>query len=403
MRDRVQEYDVAIIGAGVAGASLGAVLARQGLRAALIDPRPPHQRDFRAEKLTPAQWERLGLLGLQAAARPALTEEPRVWVARRGRVIEKRASGNRNFRYPELVLALRSAARAGTGLDFFPERVAELTVGDDGQTIVLGDGRRLTARLAAIATGVGDALPRSLGFRRRLIFASHSLSAGFDIAPQGERRFAFPALTYFGEKPADRLAYLSLFPIGGAMRANLFLYRGPEDPWLATMLSTPEIALPRLMPGLNAVLGAFRVASPVAQRPADLFRMENCRRPGVVLIGDAFAAACPASGSGLDKVFSDVARLNAHLPGWLATPGIAAEKIAAFYADPQKIAVDAQSLKRSRDLREMTIHPGLPWRLRRDLGFIAQSARGKMREVLPLAEGAASIKRGFSSLNLTNS
>jgi hypothetical protein len=98
-----------------------------------------------------------------------------------------------------------------------------------------------------------------------------------------------------------------------------------------------------------------------------------------VLIGDSFGTACPASGSGLDKVFSDVARLSDHAPGWFATPGMGAEKISAFYDDPQKIAVNADSLARSRTLREMSTQAALPWRLRRDLRFYAQSARGIFR------------------------
>ena len=73
---------------------------------------------------------------------------------------------------------------------------------------------------------------------------------------------------------------------------------------------------------------------------------------------------------------------------------MATEKIAAFYADPLKIAADAQSLSRSRNLREMTTQPGLPWRLRRDLGFVAQAARGQLRALLP-----GHVIGGASALN----
>ena len=61
------------------------------------------------------------------------------------------------------------------------------------------------------------------------------------------------------------------------------------------------------------------------------------RQAGVVLVGDAFATSCPAAGTGTGKVFTDVERLcNVHIPRWLATPGMGADKIAAFYDDPVK-------------------------------------------------------------------
>ncbi len=390
---RADDFEVAIIGAGAAGAALGAVLARQGCKTALIDPREPHDRDFRAEKLTAAQWAQVGRLGLQADCRTVMTPEPVVWVARRGRLIEKRASGNLNFRYPSLVAALRRAAMAESALEFVPQRVCELAVAEDRQQIRLGDGRVLFARLAVISTGVGGFLPKSLDFRRKLVFAGHSVSVGFDLAPAGRQKFDFPALTYFGEKPSDALAYLSLFPIDEAMRGNLFVYRPASDPLLDALQRTPDAALSQLLPGLSRIIGLSAVQDAVSLRPVDLYRMENVRRPGIVLVGDAFGTACPASGSGLDKVFSDIVRLNSHLPSWLASPGMAADKIAAFYADPQKIAADASSLSRSRALRDMSTQPGLHWRLRRDLRFITQTARGKLRALLPvpaaqMADGA---------------
>ena len=61
-------------------------------------------------------------------------------------------------------------------------------------------------------------------------------------------------------------------------------------------------------------------------RPARSGR--SYRQPGVVLVGDAFAATCPVTGTGTDKVFTDIAQLcNVHIPAWLATEGMDADKI----------------------------------------------------------------------------
>lgn len=389
MAGRNADCDVAIVGAGAAGASLALVLARQGVKTALIDPRPPREHDFRAEKLTPAQSDMVSRLGLEPVLRPVMTFEPEVWIARRGRLVEKQPSGNFNYRYPDLIRALRDAVDAEAPIDFFRERAANIAASGDRQEIVLGDGRLVAARLAVLATGVGAGFGQNLGFRPKLIFARHSVSVGFDIAPAGRPRFDFPALTYYSDKSSHLFAYLSLFPIDAAMRGNLFVYRPADDPWLERMENSPEQALRDIMPGLARLTGDFTIPEAPAFRPVDLYRMENVDRPGVVLIGDSFGTACPASGSGLDKVFSDVLRLAAHLPAWLETPGMGAEKIARFYADPEKRAADASSLSRSRGVREMSIAPGLRWRLRRDASFLAQSARGGLRAALPFRKSPA--------------
>jgi hypothetical protein len=60
---------------------------------------------------------------------------------------------------------------------------------------------------------------------REVMSECHSISIGFDIAPVGRNRFDFSALTYHAERVSDRVAFLTLFPIGSAMRANLFVYR----------------------------------------------------------------------------------------------------------------------------------------------------------------------------------
>ncbi len=110
------------------------------------------------------------------------------------------------------------------------------------------------------------------------------------------RAFAFPALTYWPKRSSSRMAYLSLFPIGAAMRANLMVYREIPDPWLSTFRQTPEQTMLAMMPGLRDMMGEFRISSPVKIRPADLCISENHLQPGVVLAGDAFSTSCPAAG-----------------------------------------------------------------------------------------------------------
>ena len=159
------------------------------------------------------------------------------------------------------------------------------------------------------------------------------------------------------------MAYLSLFPIGGKMRANFMVYREMPDPWLQRFRQAPEDTMRALMPGLQRMMGEFRVSGPVRIRPADLCVTDGHLQPGIVLAGDAFSTSCPAAGTGTTKVFTDVGRLcNVYIPQWLATDGMGAQKIAAFYDDPEKMACDARCLAKAYHLRSLSIDDGLSWR-----------------------------------------
>ena len=109
------------------------------------------------------------------------------------------------------------------------------------------------------------------------------------------------------------------------MRANLFVYREADDPWLREMRRAPRATLDAALPRLQALTGEFEVAGDVKIRPADLYVSTGHRQAGIVLVGDAFATTCPVTGTGTDKVFTDVERLcNVHIPAWLATDGMGA-------------------------------------------------------------------------------
>ncbi len=168
------------------------------------------------------------------------------------------------------------------------------------------------------------------------------------------------------------MAYLSMFPIGGRMRANLMVYRDMTDPWLPRFRQAPEATMCALMPGLQRMMGEFRVNGPVKIRPADLCVTDGHLQPGIVLAGDAFSTSCPAAGTGTTKVFTDVERLcNLYIPQWLATEGMDADKIAAFYDDPEKTACEARCLAKAYHLRSLSTENGLSWRAQRWARFLA--------------------------------
>ena len=90
------------------------------------------------------------------------------------------------------------------------------------------------------------------------------------------------------------------------------------------------------------------------------------------------------------QVFTDVERLcNVYIPRWLATPGMSADKIAAFYADPVRAPYHAHSAHKAFHLRALTVDQSFAWTVRRWGRFVMRGAIGMARN-LSRAVGAES-------------
>ncbi|WP_249225375.1 FAD-dependent monooxygenase family protein [Tardiphaga alba] len=315
----------------------------------------------------------------------AATHDSEIWLARFGRVIDRRPSQQHGFLYDTLVNTVRG--EIPPIVTTIHAKAVAVRTSDDRQIIGLANGEEISARLIVLANGGSVSLRDQLKIGRPVISACHSISVGFDIAPTARARFAFPALTYFAESTRHRTAYVTLFPIGDTMRGNLFVYREASDPWVRAMRRTPEAALDSCLPKLRALIGDYTISGDIKIRPVDLYESDNVVQPGVVLVGDAFASPCPGSGCGTDKVFVDVAQLcGVHIPNWLATPGMAADKIAQYYADPLKQECDAWAKDKAFTLRAVTLENSLYWRMQRWSRFLGRLGQGFARrasETLP--------------------
>jgi 2-polyprenyl-6-methoxyphenol hydroxylase-like FAD-dependent oxidoreductase len=388
----MRRTDIVIIGGGLAGSTVAAMLGRAGIEAILVDPHEAYPEDFRCEKLDATQVAVLRKTGLADRVLAATTHDGGVWVARRGRLVEKRPSDQRGILYQTLVNTVRSTIPEGVAV--VPAKVATAATTADRQTVVLSDGQEISARLVVMASGLNLGFGHGLGLTREILSPCHSITVGFDVKPVGRAAFAFSALTYWPEKPSHRMAYLSLFPIGTTMRANLMVYREMNDPWLRCMRSTPREALQELMPRLGDLLGDYAVDGFVKIRPADLYATKGYLQPGLALVGDAFATSCPAAGTGTNKVFTDVERLcNVHVPAWLATGGMGLDKIAAFYDDPVKREADASSLAKAYWLRSLSIDTGAVWRARRQARLLVGIGRNALRGRRPLPPSSSGSYR----------
>jgi 2-polyprenyl-6-methoxyphenol hydroxylase-like FAD-dependent oxidoreductase len=396
--------DIAIIGGGLAGSTAAAMLGRAGIPTVLIDPHQVYPFDFRVEKISgDEQLDRFYRTGIADSVLRSATHDGENWIARFGYLLDKKPSRQYGIMYDALIGAIRAEIPSPAELIY--AKVTDVSTSAERQKLTLSDGETISARLVVLANGLSVGLRRNLGIERQVLSVSHSISIGFDIVPVGRPAFEFPALTYFSERVKERVAYVTLFPIGNRMRANLFVYREVDDPWLREMRKNPVETMNAALPRLRRITGEYGVAGDVKIRPADLYVSTGHRQAGVVLVGDAFAATCPVTGTGTDKVFTDIARLcNVHIPAWLATEGMDADKIASFYDDPVKQACDAWSMAKAVSFRKLTIENGLYWRAQRWARFLAWFGEGCLRRMRNgISAGSNRRSHSSSSSSLSSS
>jgi 2-polyprenyl-6-methoxyphenol hydroxylase-like FAD-dependent oxidoreductase len=370
-----RSVDVAIVGGGIAGSLAATLLGRAGVSAAVIDLRAEYPPDFRCEKLANDQVDLARELGVFEMLTACSTPIQQMYIARFGRLVERKPSEEYGFFYENVVNAVR--AQIPSSVSFVTARVADVAAGPERQQVTLSDGSVIEARLVILASGLGDTLRQKLGITRHVIRAGHSLTIGFSTRPAAGTSFDFPALTYYGERTSERMAYVSLFPIGDEMRANVFCYRGYDGDWARAFKDRPHEMLFGVMPGLRRFVGDFDIVGKIKMRMVDLCTVENYRRDGVVLVGDAFQTTCPAAGNGVTRVLTDVGRLcTVHVPRWLASPGMGPEKIAEFYDDPVKQACDVAAGRLAEYARSFATDPGLMWEARRWKAYLRPRVRG---------------------------
>lgn len=363
----VHETDVAIAGAGLAGSLAAVMLGRAGYRVTLIDPFERCRPDFRAEKLEEPHVESLRRAGVLDDVLPVTQRYQDVRVARLGRLAEVKPIEEYGIEYSALVNRLRDLIPPN--VTFMQNKVTGVALGNERQMLTLGRGEHVSTRLVIGANGVMSEL---VG-QRRTISRCHSVSVGFDIEHGG---WSFNGLTYFGEDPAQRVAYITLFPLPSGWRVNLFVYRDLDDPWLKQLRDSPAATIATTLPHLAQFTGALRVKSALKIRPVDLIATDNVVRPGVVLAGDAFSTACPVSGTGAAKALVDAERLcNVHIPNWLASGGMSVDKIAQYYSDPEKHRSDTHSFRTSVFAKRAALGEGLLWTAFRWSYFAGAQAR----------------------------
>lgn len=374
-----------MVGAGLSGSLAAIMLSRRGLRVAVIDRHAACSSDFRAEQIVGDQMRLFDDLGLSAAltegVRPVL-QARNYWL---GRKLAPVMAPHYGMPYQNMAQAVRD--QIPPDVQVIVGRAADIS-GGARPTVCLEDGRTVPAKLVVVATGLHTALKQRLGVRQEALSTQRTTTVGFDIASPRCSAADAPVLVHYGSRLEDRIDYLTVFPCGNVLRANLFLFRDPTDPWVRQLRRAPRDTLLQWFPALGEELGAF-TAGRVQCRASDVSVARGHALDGVVLIGDAFQTPCPAAGTGITRLAVDVERLGSHALRWFAANDFSATALQSFYDDPIKRRSDRDAVERARFRRGLSVEPSLFWAWQRQNVRVRRFARFALYSLLHGASGAA--------------
>jgi len=303
------DFDIAIIGGGLAGASLAAALAESGLRLALIErrapPAPSPDWDSRIYALTPASiafLDRVGAWRRLEAGRVAPIYEMRVFGDDRSSRLDFSAYESGVLRLAATVESGRIHHALWQGLErqrnlslLCPAAPSELCRRQDRVEIGLEDGNAVTAKLAVGADGADSWTRRVAGIEARSgSYAQLGVVANFGCA-RAHRNIAYQWFRSDGV-----LAYLPL-----PDRRISIVWSTPEEHGRELLSLAPAALCARVSEAGGEALGALEPLTPPAAFPLSGMRVDRIVQRRVALIGDAAHVVHPLAGQGVNLGMGD--------------------------------------------------------------------------------------------------
>ena len=312
------EFDVVVVGAGLAGLALCAALRRTQLSVALVEGRPPEWPvggwDARVYAVSPSSARFLDQIGAWAHLDSArLQPMARIEVfGDRGAQLDFSAF---DVGVGELAWIAESSLiarelwegvkRQANVTLLCPAKPAALAVEGGRARLALEDGRTLDAALVVGADGVQSWVRAQAGLEARFTdYEELGVVANFRC----ERPHLGTAWQWF--RPNGVLAYLPL-PDGHMS----MVWSAPEAVGRELLQYDAETLAAHVAAAGDHLLGRLEVVTPAAGFPLRLMQVPRVVAPGVALIGDAAHAIHPLSGHGVNLGFADARELSALLAG----------------------------------------------------------------------------------------
>ncbi len=315
------EFDVLIVGAGLAGASLAASLRGSPLSVGVVEgavPRLAEGWDARIYAISPASKTFLEEIGAWAHL-----DHTRI-----GPVYDMRIFGDRDGRLDfssydcglealawivescRIQMELWETIKRQHRLTLLcPTRPAALSWNEDRAKLTLEDGRVVSARLVVGADGANSWVRQQGGIAERFSpYGEKGVVANFAC----EVDHAGCAMQWF--LPEGILAWLPL-----PERRISMVWSAPDALADELVSLSPGDLCERVAAAGGRKLGALSPLTPAAAFPLRLMRVERPVAHRLALIGDAAHAIHPLSGHGINLGFQDARALAARLaplPSW---------------------------------------------------------------------------------------
>ncbi len=306
-------FDIAVIGAGVAGTACAVGAAQLGLQVALVGPRMPVHRarrsapfDARIYAVAPASvalFERLKIWPAIDAARVQPVSRMRVFgdagnelcfdayqasLPQLATIVEE----------SELLRALGAAAGFASGLERIESSFENLHSGDRA-SLQLSDGRTIETRLVIAADGARSPVRAAAGISaRELDYGQTAVVANLAC-----------------ERPHHGVAYQWFDPLEGVIALLPLPGNHVSLVWSAPRLLAEALAADpgnlafRLASRSHAHLGALTPAGPAHSFALRRLAVDRLVGPRLALVGDAAHVVHPLAGQGLNLGLADVSEV----------------------------------------------------------------------------------------------
>jgi squalene monooxygenase len=375
------QWDVIIVGAGVAGASLAYALGKEGRKVLLLERDLSEPKRIVGELLQPGGYLKLKELGLERCVEEIDAQMVYGYAMYKNddgvtgeAVVEYPLDGEgddvagRSFHNGRFVMRLREAAVSRPEVECRQATVKRLLAVDGaeweegtvvgGVSAVLGDpedaendAKKTTRMFFAPLTVVCDGYFSS--FRKKLTPAAERVldhpSTFVGIILDGDPNALLPRPGHGHVVLGDPSPVL-FYPISSTeVRCLLDIPAHAEMPSVASG-AMAEYVLTKIVPQVPEQLRE-PLANAVAKGSFKSMRNKTMpaspsRTPGAVLLGDAFNMRHPLTGGGMTVAFSDVVTMKAMLsplPDFSDARAVS-EKVSAFYARRTRPALTINTL-----------------------------------------------------------
>ncbi|MDG4898604.1 NAD(P)/FAD-dependent oxidoreductase [Mesorhizobium sp. WSM4976] len=325
----VVDYDLIIVGGGLAGSSLAIALAGRSIRILIVEQQEEFRDRIRGELLMPwgsLEAKRLGIYDLllescaiEASYFSSFTKGSSP-VTRDLLATTPAATCCATFPHPEMqTVLLRQAKLLGAEVRL-GNGASAVTFGDVPRVHIGGDVKGLSARLVVLADGRDSRLRSLLGFDvlhdpEQLVTAGMLLEGDVNYSEflAGEARPSANTVNLFYDPKGGRMV-IAMRIAPRRNRIYLIYHKDVLPKRLSGRHSVDEMI--RQLQAVGAPSHWFdqaRQAGPLASFDGSHRWIDSPFRDGVVLVGDTAAATDPAWGRGLSRTLRDVRLLRDRL------------------------------------------------------------------------------------------